>query len=187
MHSPQELCFEQIRVRSELLGGGDGQLLDSEQIIQEKRGGTTVHGSFEFVWQLVDDTAGGVWAWAGDLYHSDGNTWTQFTAQDSPFLAGLTALDVAPDGRLWFLTSDGVTVFDGERWIQHRLDGEGWILDRLGEKVEDVTVAADGTVWVVGRRFTGSGGPDHWNRYEPLLYRYHADEWRLFVPQGVEL
>ncbi|MDH3307244.1 MAG: hypothetical protein OEO77_06980 [Acidimicrobiia bacterium] len=97
----------------------------------------------------------------------------------------VTSLAVASSGDVWITVSDGVAHFDGRRWNEHYMNTEEWpdvervvFVDPLGEVLEPqpdrlrpvgVTVAPDGSVWVV----TEGGG----------LLQYDGDRWVVHSPE----
>jgi signal transduction histidine kinase/ligand-binding sensor domain-containing protein len=89
---------------------------------------------------------------AGDL-----RAWTQ----SEGFVATAQEPGLAPDGRIWTGTDGGVSVFDGETFVNFTAtDGltEGWI--------GTVAVAPDGTVWL-------GGSAGRISRFEPeFIARY---------------
>jgi streptogramin lyase len=67
--------------------------------------------------------------------------WTTYTEDDG--LAGIIveSIAVAPDGTLWFGTSQGVSSFDGETWITYNH------IDMPISSIPAVALAPDGALW----------------------------------------
>ncbi len=91
----------------------------------------------------------------------DGETWTDFTADDGVVQGCLFSLSVAPDSSLWLvyeevvwaakssrgeIISHGVIHFDSENWTQYSAEDHP-ALAQAGE----VAVSPDGCVWVTTR------------------------------------
>ncbi len=115
--------------------------------------------NLSFVAGMTEDVSGAVWvATQGEwVYRYSGGEWAQFKGEDpdvslpSPYVNSVT---LAPDGSLWFGTSDGAAHLDGDAWNDFDV-GDGLI----NPNVNDVFVGEDGAVW-----FATSGGV---SRYEP--------------------
>lgn len=102
-----------------------------------------------YVFCVTVDADNQVWAgtWGGGVSRFDGNKWTNYTSRDG--LAGNIVLSMAqaPDGAMWFGTSNGVSRFDGKKWqTLTRRDG------LFGDSVYAVAVTPSGEVWVGTKR-----------------------------------
>ncbi len=70
--------------------------------------------------------------------------WTTYTTRDGLPHDEVWSAAAAPDGALWFATSDGVARFDGETWASYQLADDNGV----GRHVRSIAVALDGAVWV---------------------------------------
>ena len=88
-------------------------------------------------------------------------------------------LAVAADGVVWLCAEEGVTEFDGQRWIQHYLGSRE--LGPLQVRAGGIGVAPDGTVWVVAHRITSKLDGESNSIPESALCRYDGQQWEEFV------
>jgi len=92
---------------------------------------------------LAVDAKGNVWL--GTLidgaYQFDGNTWAHYNRSAEELLSDdVQAIAADSSGRLWFGTSYGLTIFDGERWQSMLMSNSG-----LGDnEVKFLVVTKDG-------------------------------------------
>jgi hypothetical protein len=80
---------------------------------------------------------------AGSVARFDGTSWTEYGPDDGLVGLGQTliaGMAVGPDGTVWVTTLTGLARFDGQRWT---------VRDEAME-FDQVSVAADGTVWAIG-------------------------------------
>ncbi|MCF6286480.1 MAG: hypothetical protein L3K26_14995, partial [Candidatus Hydrogenedentes bacterium] len=68
--------------------------------------------------------------------------WTLFSGADGLPYNDFTAMDVAPDGRLWLGTSQGAIHYDGEHWAYRA--GKRWLPNN---EVRDIAATEDGA-WI---------------------------------------
>jgi ligand-binding sensor domain-containing protein len=115
--------------------------------------GADLDGNFEYAADFAEDEDGGIWVAtnAAGVYLYQDETWTQFVdGQAGVQLPSnyVHAVALAPDGSLWFGTTDGAANFDGSDWTTYQVrDG------LINAEVFDVYVEPDGVVW-----FATAGG-----------------------------
>jgi ligand-binding sensor domain-containing protein/tRNA A-37 threonylcarbamoyl transferase component Bud32 len=115
--------------------------------------------NLDFISDFAQDAEGAIWVATLDdwVYHYSNGEWEKFEGGDpgvklpSPYVGSVT---VAPDGSLWFGTSDGAARFDGNEWTLFDV-GDGLI----HLQVNDIYFDAAGAIW-----FATSGGV---TRYTP--------------------
>ena len=120
----------------------------------------------KIVWKIVYSIAvhpnGDIWcgtgAWGIGIYRYDGSSWTHYTTDDGLLDNDIMSIAVGPDDDIWCGRYDGVSRFDGERWIAYEYESVG--------DITDMTVDAQGDLWcgIYGKgvvRFDG----ESWVRY----------------------
>ena len=109
-----------------------------------EQGRQTYNPSYVFS-LIVDDRDDSIWAgtWGGGVGHYDGNSWTNYTANDG--LAGNIVYSIAQDqgGVLWFGTSNGLSRYDGQSWINYDMH-----TGLLEDNVYAIAPTASGELWV---------------------------------------
>jgi ligand-binding sensor domain-containing protein/serine phosphatase RsbU (regulator of sigma subunit) len=66
------------------------------------------------------DVAGNLWIagwWGTDLFRYDGRTFTRFSTQDGLPSVRIMSISKDAQGRLWFGTAQGVSIYDGTKFI----------------------------------------------------------------------
>ena len=90
----------------------------------------------------------------------DGETWQTYTAKDGLAHAGVNRILRAADGALWAVAQQGISRFNGERWIGYSEEigaPFGWLFP-------DMRQMRDGSFWI-----DGSGGRVvHFHRLPPV-------------------
>ena len=77
------------------------------------------------------------------LFHTDGSTWTQYTADDGLVSQNVTALMQSRDGAIWVGVDNGLSCYDGTQWQSFTgRDGS------VGVSVQALLQTGDGKVWV---------------------------------------
>lgn len=102
--------------------------------------------------QMATDSAGNLWVglW-GSLARLSGTTWTSWSSATSPMGAGLVSgIDVAPDGKVWMASSDGIRSFDGTVWAFYP---DSLIPGKTTPGFFSIDADLDGDIW-----FTCSAG-----------------------------
>jgi ligand-binding sensor domain-containing protein/tRNA A-37 threonylcarbamoyl transferase component Bud32 len=121
--------------------------------------GSPFSENLDFISDFAQDGEGAIWVATLDdwVYRYSNGEWEKFEGGDpgvklpSPYVGSVT---VAPDGSLWFGTSDGAARFDGNEWTLFDV-GDGLI----HLQVNDIYFDAAGAIW-----FATSGGV---TRYTP--------------------
>jgi ligand-binding sensor domain-containing protein/two-component sensor histidine kinase len=96
------------------------------------------------VFALLEDSRGYLWMGTrgGGLSRFDGETFRAHNTRDGLINNYLLALHEAPDGRLWIGTDQGLSIFDGQRFHNHRLS------DTLPLAVHAIAVRHDSLAWL---------------------------------------
>lgn len=95
-------------------------------------------------WRMAIEAGGAVWVTTSDAGAArfDGRAWTRYGLAEGLPSAQVTDVAVAPDGRVWLATRDGLAVFDGLAWSTiTAADG----LPSTGAATIDI--GPDGSLW----------------------------------------
>ncbi|GIK57140.1 MAG: hypothetical protein HND44_19205 [Chloroflexi bacterium] len=115
---------------------------------------------------IAADANGGIWLTTGrNLYHYDGFQIKRYQVADGLFDSYARAVAVMPDGRVWVGQENGVSIWDGQKFIILNSADNGWPEGRIQ------TLLADGDVLWAG---TDKG-----------LLRIENDQAELVLYQGV--
>jgi ligand-binding sensor domain-containing protein len=114
------------------------------QIIREFTGvGNLAVTSDDKLWFSVcsgffrSDVPNGVWMY-------DGKTWKVYAFKDDLISCGVSAIETAPDGDIWFGARQGLLRFDGDAWSVYSTN------DTLPEnKISELFIGKDGVLWAI--------------------------------------
>jgi parallel beta-helix repeat protein len=154
--------------------GGDATAADAGESLIEQSW-TIFAGGFGPPDSAVRDVAvaddGSIWIATGGSYKVGGENfggvaqlkdqaWTIYGTEDGLANDNVWAVEIAPDGTVWFGTEDGVSAFDGKEWTNYTEDD-----GLLNDSVRAMAIEPNGAVWVATRggasRFDGSS----WTNY----------------------
>lgn len=97
---------------------------------------------------IATDASNRVWAGFGYTAGAamyNGTTWTYFTTSNSGIANnGVNGIAQAPNGDMWFATSNGVSRYNGSTWTTYNTGNSGLVADYT----MDIAVGASGNVWV---------------------------------------
>ncbi|MEQ8223395.1 MAG: transglutaminase domain-containing protein, partial [Candidatus Eremiobacterota bacterium] len=76
-----------------------------------------------------------------------GMKWTNYSMGNSGLVSNsVTAIAQNPvDGNMWFATSEGISVFDGENWSNYRSENDKFLISNF---VTSLAFETDGTLWI---------------------------------------
>jgi ligand-binding sensor domain-containing protein len=120
--------------------GGVGQLKDKVWKIYNTRSGL----ASDNIQSIVIDQKGDKWigTWGSGLSRFDGKTWTTIKAAPDALSSDyVLSGKMDAQGRLWFGTYDGVSMWDGKSWTQYREP------DVIGTDVWATEIDSDGYKW----------------------------------------
>jgi ligand-binding sensor domain-containing protein len=127
-------------------------------------------GSHRPVLSIAVAPNGTVWcAVGGDggVLRFDGQTWTAYSTAEGLVSNRVDSVVAAPDGTVWFGTTEGVSRFDGDTWTTYT------VYDGLaGNVVSSIDIAPDGAAW-----FRTEGG----------ISRFHDETWTTYRPGTCDL
>jgi|GEM_PF-3996054 len=107
--------------------------------------GWTTITDFKFVKDMAFDQDGHLWLATSEgavKWDPTSQTATKYTVDDGLAGDSVKSIAVAPDGVVWFGTTNGVSRFDGQSWTSYtEADGLGH------NDIEAITIAPDGAIW----------------------------------------
>jgi len=76
-----------------------------------------------------------------------GLKWTNYSMGNSGLVSNsVTSINQNPvDGKMWFATSEGISVFDGENWLNYRSENDKFLISNF---VTSLVFETDGTLWI---------------------------------------
>ncbi len=76
-----------------------------------------------------------------------GLKWTNYSMGNSGLVSNsVTSIIQSPvDGKMWFATSEGISVFDGENWTNYRSENDKFLISNF---VTSLAFETDGTLWI---------------------------------------
>jgi len=93
----------------------------------------------------------------------NGKTWSTITEEDGLANDFASSIVVAPDGALWFATSNGASRFDGESWRTYTIqDG------LVSNSIKSIAAAPDGTLWFGTNNGVSRFDGETWTTYTIL-------------------
>ena len=112
---------------------------------------------------------------AADLHHSDGGTWQTYNTSNSELASNVVMSIAVEDGKKWFGTNSGVSVFDGENWTTFNTSNS----ELAHNRVTGIAIDQEGNKWFGTRggvSVLDDGGTPH-NKGDDTWTTYEASSW----------
>lgn len=136
---------------------------------------------------VTPDTNGTAWLafWNGPLYYFDGERWDRFGGSGDLRLEMVLAISIAPDGSVWFGTTNGAFQWDRKSDAWNHLTKEDGL---HSDVVSDILFSPDGKVWFANiegvsyfdQRNLAGGSDAWWSRSD----QPHTDGYEVAMASG---